>query len=605
MGTHPIFESDFDCLTGWAWRWFVLSDNVLTYYTTKDKRAKGDKRGSIPVRGAFLSIEEDTNFSLTVDDHTYHFQAPDSSERKRWIDALECCIENNQQHNQSLKNTGNILRQIEEAQQYLQLCETAQQKITSSDSTDTLGALLHGLVQNGSDCALRLLEAAGQPPVSASSLINHQQQQILPDSPSSRENMTTPHEEDQTLTSSDDEFLDAEEGDDSIMEPDEFMQEDKDRGGGEDEGMEQHKSVIMHLIKQVRIGMDLTKVVLPTFILERRSLLEMYSDFFAHADFYSDIPIQANPRDRLIAVVKWYLTSFHAGRNGSVAKKPYNPILGESFRCFWRPQPSAAETEPNKRGPVPWSNDGDVCFVAEQVSHHPPISAFYAENKSKSIQFTAHIWTKSKFLGMSIGVENEGFGELELLDTNETYRINFPSGYCRSILTVPWVELGGECQITSSTGFRADVKFHTKPMFGGKVHRVTCCAFEPNASKPFAEFEGNWNAEYHWTMEKEGPNEFVDTRTIDTKNKMVKVLSQQEPTESRRLWKDVTENLKINDIEKATVGKRRLEQKQRDDAKYRLENNIVYQTRLFTKLPDDQGGGWRYNNELKTRRGQE
>merc|ERR1711892_357441 len=103
MRTHPIFESDFDCLTGWAWRWFVLSDNVLTYYTTKDKRAKGDKRGSIPVRGAFLSIEEDTNFSLTVDDHTYHFQAPDSSERKRWIDALECCIENNQQHNQSLK----------------------------------------------------------------------------------------------------------------------------------------------------------------------------------------------------------------------------------------------------------------------------------------------------------------------------------------------------------------------------------------------------------------------------------------------------------------------------------------------------------------------
>ena len=69
---------------------------------------------------------------------------------------------------------------------------------------------------------------------------------------------------------------------------------------------------------------------------------------------------------------------------------------------------------------------------------------------------------------------------LELLDLNETYKINFPSGYCRSILTVPWVELGGECQITSSTGYRADVKFHTKPMFGGKLHRVTCNAFEPD-----------------------------------------------------------------------------------------------------------------------------
>ena len=43
-------------------------------HLTKDKRAKDDKRGSIPVSGAFLSIEEDANFSLTVEDHTYHFQ---------------------------------------------------------------------------------------------------------------------------------------------------------------------------------------------------------------------------------------------------------------------------------------------------------------------------------------------------------------------------------------------------------------------------------------------------------------------------------------------------------------------------------------------------
>lgn len=32
--------------------------------------------------------------------------------------------------------------------------------------------------------------------------------------------------------------------------------------------------------------MDLTKIVLPTFILERRSLLEMFADFFAHPDLF-------------------------------------------------------------------------------------------------------------------------------------------------------------------------------------------------------------------------------------------------------------------------------------------------------------------------------
>lgn len=42
--------------------------------------------------------------------------------------------------------------------------------------------------------------------------------------------------------------------------------------------MESHGSVVTHLLSQVKIGMDLTKVVLPTFILERRSLLEMYVD---------------------------------------------------------------------------------------------------------------------------------------------------------------------------------------------------------------------------------------------------------------------------------------------------------------------------------------
>ena len=50
----------------------------------------------------------------------------------------------------------------------------------------------------------------------------------------------------------------------------------------EDVDMKNHGSVLTHLLSQVRIGMDLTKIVLPTFILERRSLLEMYSDFFAH-----------------------------------------------------------------------------------------------------------------------------------------------------------------------------------------------------------------------------------------------------------------------------------------------------------------------------------
>lgn len=54
----------------------------------------------------------------------------------------------------------------------------------------------------------------------------------------------------------------------------------------EDVELDNQQSVITHLLTQVRIGMDLTKITLPTFILEPRSLLEMYADFFAHTDLF-------------------------------------------------------------------------------------------------------------------------------------------------------------------------------------------------------------------------------------------------------------------------------------------------------------------------------
>ena len=81
---------------------------------------------------------------------------------------------------------------------------------------------------------------------------------------------------------------------------------------------------------------------------------------------------------------------------GSIAKKPYNPIIGETFHCSWVLPPSddtagnvttvtagdedegrreqAGEGENVERG----SGEGQVeerrllYYCAEQVSHHPP-----------------------------------------------------------------------------------------------------------------------------------------------------------------------------------------------------------------------------------------
>lgn len=139
-----------------------------------------------------------------------------------------------------------------------------------------------------------------------------------------------------------------------------------------DISMESHGSVVTHLLSQVKIGMDLTKVVLPTFILERRSLLEMYADYFAHPDLFLKIADFKDPRERMVQCVKWYMSSYHAGRKSSVAKKPYNPILGEIFRCHWDLPELEKDAVTVNDGPVPWCRRDQLTFVAEQVCHHPP-----------------------------------------------------------------------------------------------------------------------------------------------------------------------------------------------------------------------------------------
>ena len=86
---------------------------------------------------------------------------------------------------------------------------------------------------------------------------------------------------------------------------------------------------------------------------------------------------------------------------------------------------------------------------------------------------------------------------LHLLDYGEEYKVNLPNAYARSILTIPWLELGGKCHIECiQNGYSADVDFHCKvswggrdssddgfklcpgwclqPFYGGRKHRITC-----------------------------------------------------------------------------------------------------------------------------------
>ena len=59
------------------------------------------------------------------------------------------------------------------------------------------------------------------------------------------------------------------------------------------------------------------------------------------------------------------------------------------------------------------------------------VSAFYAEHWNKKISLDGYIWTKSKFLGLSIGVHMIGQAVISVIDHEEEYIFTFPNGYGR------------------------------------------------------------------------------------------------------------------------------------------------------------------------------
>lgn len=177
---------------------------------------------------------------------------------------------------------------------------------------------------------------------------------------------------------------------------------------------DENKSILWALLKQVKPGMDLSRVTLPTFILEPRSFLDKLSDFYFHCDILSRAAREEDAYSRIKEVVRWYLSGFYKKPKG--LKKPYNPILGETFRCYWG-NPNGTKTY----------------FVAEQVSHHPPVSAFYVSNRKEGYVVNCSCLAKSKFYGNSSSAILDGTATLTLLRFGEEYVMSMPYAHCKGL----------------------------------------------------------------------------------------------------------------------------------------------------------------------------
>ncbi|OXB58385.1 hypothetical protein ASZ78_012413 [Callipepla squamata] len=570
-------------VTGWQYRFFVLNNDagLLEYFVNEQSRHL-KPRGTLQLAGAVISPSDEDSHTFTVNaasGEQYKLRATDAKERQHWVSRLQICT---QHHTEAIGKNNPPLK-------------------SRSFSLASQGSINSpGLQRRPSQNAVSFFnvghhrnddQLVGTKDISVEPLQKWSSSEFP-----SRDKQASICQRGAVRCGA----LPANKGKEpEEINPDEELEDLCDDKEDDLGGVEEQRSVILHLLSQLKLGMDLTRVVLPTFILEKRSLLEMYADFMSHPDLFIAITNGPTPEERMIRFVEYYLTSFHEGRKGAIAKKPYNPIIGETFHCSWRMPKSEVTTDggsnfsahsPSEHVTMSKDLEGQaeldyytVKFVAEQVSHHPPVSGFYAECVERKMCVNAHVWTKSKFLGMSIGVTMVGEGLLSLLEHEEEYTFSLPCAYARSILTVPWVELGGKVNINcAKTGYSASINFHTKPFYGGKLHRVTGEVKQNATNTVVCRVQGEWNSVLEFTYSN-GETKYVDLTKLSVTRKRVRPIEKQGPFESRRLWQHVTESLRDGDIDKATEHKRALEERQRNEERLRAETETPWCTKYFIK----------------------
>lgn len=339
-----------------------------------------------------------------------------------------------------------------------------------------------------------------------------------------------------------------------------YVQANEDEFGaaGEqnEELAEEHKSLLWLLVKQVRPGMDLSKVVLPTFILEPRSFLDKLSDSFYHADMISKAVMEDDPFIRMKTIVRWYLSGFYKKPKG--LKKPFNPILGETFRCYWQ-HPNGSRTY----------------YIAEQVSHHPPVSAFYVTNRQDGYCLSCSILARSKFYGNSTSAILEGVGTLTLLPRGENYTITSPYAHCKGILMGTLsMELGGKVEINcESTLYKTEIEFKLKPFLGSNESTNVVTGKIKLGKQTLATINGHWDGIIKIKDSRSNEESILFAATPEVKQQRLKrftvQLESQNENESERLWQHVSAAIKRDDQIAATEEKTALEEAQRTAAKER------------------------------------
>uniref|UniRef100_A0A3Q3KV73 Oxysterol-binding protein n=1 Tax=Mastacembelus armatus TaxID=205130 RepID=A0A3Q3KV73_9TELE len=200
------------------------------------------------------------------------------------------------------------------------------------------------------------------------------------------------------------------------------------------------------------IGMELSKIAMPVVFNEPLSFLQRISEYMEHTQLIYKACGLSDSIERMQVVAAFAVSAVASQweRTG----KPFNPLLGETYELV--------------------REDEGYRLISEQVSHHPPISAFHAQSLKQEFEFHGSVYPKLKFWGKSVEAEPKGTMTLELLKHKETYTWTNPMCCVHNIILGKlWIEQYGTVEIINhSTGDKCVLNFKPCGMFGKELHKV-------------------------------------------------------------------------------------------------------------------------------------
>jgi len=232
-------------------------------------------------------------------------------------------------------------------------------------------------------------------------------------------------------------------------------------------------SILISLLKG-KLGMDVMSAVsLPASFYEPLTILQRSCETLAHSPLLDQASLAQEPLERLV----WIATFGISGYSGSERfYTNFNPLLGETFEYV------------DKRN--------GMRFLAEQVCHHPPITASHAENDN--FVFWQDTRVKTTFLGNSVDINTQARTHVFFPRTKDHFFYLCPVTRVHNLIIGSlWLEHYGELKIINETTQDTAVVTFKKSGFFEGTHYEFEGVVRNAQGQPCVRLFGKWNEAVH------------------------------------------------------------------------------------------------------------